>query len=92
MAPLEERFAVAAANARALPPPGRVKLLELYGLYKQSREGDAPQKRPGITNMRGRAKHDAWGALRGLGPRRNDCSVANGSGSASDVSTTTATE
>ena len=66
MSKLEQLFAAAAETARKLPPPGRAKLLELYGLYKQSREGDALQQRPGLTNLRGRAKHDAWSALQGM--------------------------
>ena len=66
MSKLEQRFAAAAETARKLPPPGRAKLLELYGLYKQSHEGDALQQRPGLANLRGRAKHDAWAALQGM--------------------------
>ncbi|HIH78684.1 MAG: acyl-CoA-binding protein [Candidatus Poseidoniia archaeon] len=66
MSKLEQRFAVAAETARKLPPPGRAKLLELYSLYKQSHEGDALQQRPGLTNLRGRTKHDAWAALQGM--------------------------
>ena len=66
MSKLEQRFAAAAETARKLPPPGRAKLLELYGLYKQSHEGDALQQRPGLANLRGRAKHDAWTALQGM--------------------------
>ena len=44
MSKLEQRFATAAETARKLPPPNRAKLLELYGLYKQSHEGDALQQ------------------------------------------------
>jgi len=66
MSKLEQRFATAAETARKLPPPNRAKLLELYGLYKQSHEGDALQQRPGLANLRGRAKHDAWAALQGM--------------------------
>jgi len=66
MSKLEQRFAAAAEAARKLPPPGRAKLLELYGLYKQSHEGDALQQQPGLANLRGRAKHDAWAALHGM--------------------------
>ena len=36
-------------------------LLELYGYFKQATLGPCTlQKRPGIFDFRGRAKHDAW--------------------------------
>ena len=42
-------------------------LLKLYALYKQGSDGDAEGKRPGFTDMVGRAKFDAWAALKGTG-------------------------
>ena len=42
--------------------PSNEELLQLYGLYKQATEGDVTGKRPGILDMVGRAKHDAWSA------------------------------
>lgn len=46
------------------PVPG--ELLELYALFKQASLGDASGKRPGMLDMRGRAKFDAWSAKKGL--------------------------
>jgi acyl-CoA-binding protein len=40
-------------------------LLKLYALYKQGSAGDVEGKRPGFTDMVGRAKFDAWAALKG---------------------------
>ena len=34
--------------------------LKLYGLFKQAKLGDTTEKRPGMTKVRARAKHDAW--------------------------------
>jgi acyl-CoA-binding protein len=40
-------------------------LLKIYSLYKQATEGDVEGKRPGFTDMVGRAKYDAWAAVKG---------------------------
>ncbi len=40
-------------------------LLELYSLYKQSTVGDVTGKRPGMLDMKGRAKYDAWAKRKG---------------------------
>ena len=45
--------------------PSNEQLLELYGLYKQATEGDVKGSRPGILDLMGRAKFDAWAARRG---------------------------
>lgn len=41
------------------PPTTDIKL-ELYGLYKQVKEGPCTGPRPGIFDLAGRAKYDAW--------------------------------
>lgn len=38
----------------------------LYGLYKQATEGDVQTRRPGMFDMLGRAKWDAWARQRGF--------------------------
>jgi acyl-CoA-binding protein len=40
-------------------------LLKIYALFKQGSSGDATGERPGFTDMVGRAKYDAWAALKG---------------------------
>jgi acyl-CoA-binding protein len=47
--------------------PGAPELLELYALFKQGSLGDAQGKRPGMLDMRGRAKFDAWSGKKGMG-------------------------
>ncbi len=62
----ETEFRDAAERVQKLPQrPGSQDLLALYSLYKQATEGDVRGKRPGILDLRGRAKYDAWAALRG---------------------------
>lgn len=46
--------------------PGNDDLLFLYAHYKQGAEGDVSGKRPGMLDMVGRAKYDAWAKIKGL--------------------------
>jgi acyl-CoA-binding protein len=63
---LKARFEAAVADSKNLPErPDNATLLKLYALYKQAGEGDAQGKRPGFSDMVGRAKYDAWAALKG---------------------------
>jgi acyl-CoA-binding protein len=63
----EDEFRAAAEDVKGLPAdPGNDTKLRLYALYKQATEGDVQGKRPGFTNPVGRAKYDAWEALRGM--------------------------
>jgi acyl-CoA-binding protein len=49
----------------AYPTQSPAGLLALYGLYKQATEGDATGARPGLLDVRGRAKFDAWAGRAG---------------------------
>lgn len=70
MSDLKARFEAAAAKAKQLrEDPGNDVKLELYGLYKQALEGDVQGRRPGFSDMIGRAKYDAWARLRGTDPQ-----------------------
>lgn len=40
-------------------------LLQFYGLYKQATVGDCDTKRPGLFQLAGKAKWDAWNKLKG---------------------------
>jgi len=40
-------------------------LLKLYALYKQGTSGDAGDARPGVGDLIGRAKYDAWSRIAG---------------------------
>ena len=66
MADLKTTFEKAVADSKGLPEkPDNATLLQLYALYKQASSGDADGKRPGFTDMVGRAKWDAWNAIKG---------------------------
>ncbi len=66
MADLKAQFEQAVADSKNLPEkPDNATLLKLYALYKQATSGDAEGKRPGFGDMVGRAKWDAWNALKG---------------------------
>ena len=65
----QDDFAAAQERVKALTRrPSNDELLRLYGLYKQAVEGEAAGSRPGILDPKGRAKFDAWAALRGTSP------------------------
>ena len=48
-----------------LPTQAPTTQLELYGLFKQATAGDASGPRPGLLDVRGRAKFDAWAKHKG---------------------------
>jgi acyl-CoA-binding protein len=63
---LKDQFEAAVAESKNLPErPDNMTLLKLYALYKQGSAGDVQDKRPGFTDMVGRAKWDAWNELKG---------------------------
>ena len=66
MAELKTQFEQAVADSKKLPEkPDNMTLLKIYALYKQATSGDVEGKRPGFTDMVGRAKWDAWNGLKG---------------------------
>ena len=66
MSKLKASFDAAVAGSKSLPEkPDNATLLKLYALYKQATVGDVEGKRPGFTDMVGRAKFDAWTGLQG---------------------------
>jgi len=63
----KDKFAAAQERAQNLPArPGNQQLLELYALYKQATDGDLSGSRPGLLDIKGRAKYDAWASRGGL--------------------------
>ena len=46
--------------------PSTDELLALYALYKQGSGGDVSGSRPGMLDVKGRAKYDAWAKLKGM--------------------------
>jgi diazepam-binding inhibitor (GABA receptor modulating acyl-CoA-binding protein) len=64
---IQEQFDQAQKRVKTLgktPPPST--LLELYGLFKQGSLGDVQGKRPGMLDVKGRAKYDAWASRKGM--------------------------
>ena len=66
MADLNAAFEAAVAASKKLSErPDNATLLKIYALFKQASEGDATGRRPGFTDMIGRAKWDAWNEIKG---------------------------
>ena len=66
MADLKAQFEAAVANSKNLSErPDNATLLKIYALYKQASAGDNGEKKPGFSDMVGRAKWDAWNELKG---------------------------
>jgi carboxylesterase len=64
--PAEKAFEAAAATSKMLrAAPDNHTLLELYSLYKQGSISDATDARPGMMDVLGWVKFDAW-ARKGL--------------------------
>lgn len=69
MADLKADFAKAQKDVKTLSKrPDNNDMLFLYAHFKQASEGDVGGKRPGMLDMVGRAKYDAWAKLSGSKP------------------------
>ncbi len=66
MTDITTQFAQAQEDVKQLTErPGNLTLLRLYALFKQATEGDVHGDKPGFTDIVGKYKYDAWGALKG---------------------------
>lgn len=66
MSDLSAQFDQAVADSKQLTErPDNKTLLKIYSLFKQATDGDNTGKRPGFTDLVGRAKFDAWAELKG---------------------------
>ena len=66
MSDLTAAFETAVAHSKDLSErPDNATLLKIYALYKQATAGDNTEKKPSFSDMVGRAKWDAWNALKG---------------------------
>ncbi len=67
MSDLASRFQTAVEDSKKLSKrPDNDTLLKLYAYFKQGSAGDVEGKRPGFTDLVGRAKYDAWAKLKGI--------------------------
>ncbi|MEY2683944.1 MAG: hypothetical protein RJA09_1088 [Pseudomonadota bacterium] len=68
MSDIQTAFEAAVTASKALTQrPDNATLLKIYALYKQATEGDVAGTKPGFSDLVGRAKWDAWNALKGTG-------------------------
>ncbi len=66
MSDLKTQFEAAVAESKNLTErPDNATLLKLYALYKQGSQGDNTDPKPGFSDMVGRAKWEAWNAIKG---------------------------
>ena len=65
------RFEAAVKKVSTAPGDGAIKpsnemKLKMYALFRQARDGDVQGKRPGMMDVVGRFKYDAWAELKGM--------------------------
>ncbi len=66
MADMKADFEKAQADSKTLTKrPSNDDMLFLYAHFKQATAGDVSGSRPGMMDMVGRAKYDAWAKLKG---------------------------
>lgn len=67
MSDIKAAFEQAQVDVKTLTSrPSNDDLLFLYAHFKQGDTGDVQGKRPGMMDMVGRAKYDAWAKLSGM--------------------------
>ena len=63
-----EAFLKAAEDIKTLTTrPTNDEFLDLYKFYKQATVGDCNTERPGMFDLKGKYKWDAWNSLKGTG-------------------------
>tara|TARA_B100000508_G_C11259868_1_gene180537 strand:+ start:298 stop:558 length:261 start_codon:yes stop_codon:yes gene_type:complete len=66
MSDLKAQFEQAQIDIKTLTErPSNDDMLTMYANFKQATAGDVSGKRPGMMDMVGRAKYDAWAKLEG---------------------------
>ncbi|RWS01809.1 putative diazepam binding inhibitor-like protein [Dinothrombium tinctorium] len=64
---VDEQFQKAADDIKNLKSrPTDEELLELYALFKQATVGDINTERPGLFELKAKAKWDAWNGKKGM--------------------------
>ena len=63
---LDEKFTKAAEDVKKLSELDNDNLLYLYGLYKQVTCGNCNVSKPGLLDLKGQAKWNAWERRKGL--------------------------
>jgi len=61
-----DAFNTAAEEVKKLAAqPTNEEMLQVYALFKQASVGDCNTTRPGMLDMKGKAKWDAWDGMKG---------------------------
>nr|CAH0102411.1 unnamed protein product [Daphnia galeata] len=64
---LDQKFNKAAADIKALTAtPTNDEFKEIYALFKQATVGDVNVVRPGMLDLKGKAKWDSWESKKGM--------------------------
>ena len=63
---IQKDFEKALNDVKKLTDLGNEKLLNLYGLFKQATVGDVSGSKPGMFDLKGKAKYEAWSQQKGL--------------------------
>ncbi|XP_046458072.1 acyl-CoA-binding protein homolog [Daphnia pulex] len=64
---LDEKFNKAAEDIKALKAtPTTDEFKEIYALFKQATVGDVNVARPGMLDLKGKAKWDSWESKKGM--------------------------
>ncbi|MCU0341632.1 MAG: acyl-CoA-binding protein [Spirosomaceae bacterium] len=63
---LAKEFQEAVSTSKTFSKGSNDDKLTLYKLYKQATDGDVSGSRPGMFDMVGRAKWDAWASVKGI--------------------------
>lgn len=71
MSDLKAEFEATLDQVKNAPAEGDFKpsnemKLQMYAWYSQATKGDVSGKRPGMLDMVGRAKYDAWAKVKGM--------------------------
>lgn len=63
---VQNEFDQALKDVKSLSSLSNQDLLALYALYKQATSGDVSGKKPGMLDLKGRAKFEAWEKQKGM--------------------------
>jgi diazepam-binding inhibitor (GABA receptor modulating acyl-CoA-binding protein) len=63
---VKDDFNQALQEVQKLSDLSNEELLALYGLYKQATVGDVSGPKPGMFDLKGKAKYEAWTERKGL--------------------------
>lgn len=63
---INDQFIQAQEKLKTLSAQSNDVMLNLYSLFKQSTKGDVDGKKPGMLDIVGKAKYEAWATKKGM--------------------------